>query len=116
MSAVDDLMKFRQTLVEMRRTCASRAHAALSRGDRGELAAQIKTIQGWIETIDRAIEDEKKLDQHEPRLAEPHFGEAKKMASTGSLPAQRPVAAPLQAASDTTLVLLDKGEGYVGSS
>ena len=116
MGAVDDLTKFRQTLVEMRRTCASRAHAVLSRGDRGELAAQIKMIQEWIETVDHAIEDEKKLDQYEPRLREPHLGEAKQMASTGSLPAQRLVAAPLLAPGDTTLVLLDTGEGYVGSS
>ena len=111
MGAVDDLMKFRQTLVEMRRTCASRAHAVLSRGDRGELAAQIKMIQEWIETVDHAIEDEKKLDQYEPRLREPHLGEAKQMASTSTFLAQHPVAAPLQAPGDTTLVLLDKGEG-----
>ena len=71
MCAIDDLMRFRQALVEMRRNSTARAHAALSRADCGELAARITTIQGWIESVDRAIEDEKTLDQNEARLRAP---------------------------------------------
>ena len=66
MCAVDDLMSFRQTLVDMRRNYAALAHAVLSRADRGELAAQIKTIQEWIESVDQAIEDERKLAENTP--------------------------------------------------
>jgi len=67
MRAIDDLVSFRQSLVEMRRSCAARTDAVLSRGDRAELAGQIKTIQVWIECIDHAIEDEKKLNGSDPR-------------------------------------------------
>ena len=49
MGAVDDLVRFRQSLVEMRRTCAARADGVLTRGDRAELAGQMKTIQEWID-------------------------------------------------------------------
>ena len=65
MRAVDDLIRFRQSLVEMRRTCAARADAVLSRADRAELAGQMKAIQECIECIDRAIEDEKKLNRND---------------------------------------------------
>jgi hypothetical protein len=67
MRGVDDLVRFRESLVEMRRTCAAKADGVLTRGDRAELAGQMKTIQEWIECIDRAIEDEKKLNAREPR-------------------------------------------------
>jgi hypothetical protein len=50
----------------MRRTCATRVHGTLSRSERGELAAQIKTIQEWIASVDEAIDDEKKLKAEEP--------------------------------------------------
>ena len=70
MRAYDDLVRFRRSLVEMRRTCAARGDAVLPRGDRAELAGQMKTIQEWIECIDRAIEDEKKFNSSDPRERE----------------------------------------------
>jgi hypothetical protein len=75
MGAIDDLLSFRKTLVEMRRDSAARSHEVLSRGDRSELAGQIMSIQGWIESIDRAIEDEKQLEQCQPHIRERGFAD-----------------------------------------
>jgi hypothetical protein len=59
MSALDDLVKFRAVLVGVRRDAA--ANGIKPGADRAQFGIGLKNAQEWIEAIDHAIDDEKRM-------------------------------------------------------
>jgi hypothetical protein len=59
MSALDDLNRFRQMLVAVRRNCA--VEGLRNPTDIGQWGQSIAQVQERIEAVDTAIEDEAKL-------------------------------------------------------
>jgi hypothetical protein len=59
MSALDDLQKLRELLVATRRNVA--AQGVKNPKDIGQWGIDVEALQGRIEAVDKAIEDEKKI-------------------------------------------------------